>query len=626
MTDVSSLPEEVLRCAMEHQQAGRNDMAQALCQQLLQQAPGYAPAWHLLGLIASDSNHLSDAEKLFNEAIALDPQNPAYYKALADTFGAQGEGRHAVQAYRQALDLNNDYFEVHANLGNILLDVGRVDEALHHYQEAVRLRPDIAALHDNLGNALRISGDPESALVCHEEALRLNPNLLYAYINMGSALNELGRPEEAVNLFKQALQSAPNLPEAHYNLGNSLSDQNNLQSALTHYREAARLRPGFLEAVFGEFSVLMQQGDQGEARKCIEPYADLRDQHSSIAFAFSRLVQNDEQRRTSINDIKSALKRGAPSAEEFRKLHFRMGDLCDAVQLYDEAFEHYQKGNQLKPHPFHRDQYRWFVDQIISSFYPDGLQLLPRATNDSELPVFIVGMPRVGKTLIEQILASHPRVTGAGELPDIGQIASKIGQQTGKQFPSAIERVSADQLTIQADKYLAKRQQELFPDTIRTTDTMPGNIHYLGLINRLFPHARIIHCLRDPADTCLECYFKDFGARHPYANNLVDLGFRYSHYRRLANHWKEIGLPMLEVHYEELVQNPEETSRRLIDYLGLEWDPQCLQFHISGSSRTKDNQEFLEPINSSAVGRWRHYEQQLQPLLGTFVDINKVES
>jgi len=615
MNDAPSSPDELLQLAIGHHKAGRNDMAHTLCQKLLQQSPNFAPALHLLGLIASDAGHLSDAEMLFNEAIAQDQSNPAYFKALADTFGEQGNGRQAYQAYKQALTLKPDYFEVHANLGNILLDVGRVEEALQHYREAIRLRPDIPELHDNLGNALRNSGDPQSSLECHEEALRLNPKLLYAYVNRGNALSELGRLEEAVNSFNQALQLAPDFPEAHYNLANAMADQGNTESRLNHYREAARLRPGFLEAACGEFCVLMENGDRDEAHKCIEPYTDLRDRNGSIALAFSRLAQNAEEKRISINDINNTLKHGVSSAEQLRKLQFRLGDLYDAVESYDESFVHYQMANQLKPSSFDHDQYRQFIDQIISFFKPGSLQFQPQAVNISELPVFIIGMPRVGKTLVEQILASHPQVTGVGELSDIGQIASNIGQQTGERYPLAMERVSAEQLTYRADEYLAKRQEELFPNTVRVIDTMPGNIHYLGLINRLFPRARIIHCLRDPIDTCLECYFKDFSGRHPYAYDLEDLGFRYSHYRRLANHWKEIGLPLLDVYYEELVQNPEKTSRRLIDYLGLKWNPQCLQFHIAGNSRTRGSHEFREPINSSAVGRWRHYQQHLSPLL-----------
>jgi len=621
MTDAPPVPNEVLQRAMEQQQAGRNDVAKGLCHQLLQQTPDYAPAFHLLGFINGETGNFPEAIKFFKEAIALDPTQATYYKALADTYDSQGNGRQAVLTYQQALDLKNDYFEVHANLANTLLSVGRVNDALDHYKEAIRLRPDIAVLHDNLGNALRISGYPELALSCHKQALRLNPNLAYPYINMGCALNELGRLEEATKSLKHALKLVPHLPEVHYNLANALADQGKLERALVHYQEATRLRPGFIEAIFGEFSVLMKQGNLDGARKHIEPYADMRNQHSSVALAFSRLAQNDDQRRASIVDMERVLDRRAPSVEDLRKLHFRLGDLCDAVQSYDEAFEHYQKANQLKPHRFHRDNYRLYVDQIISSFNPDSLHALPKATNSSDLPVFIVGMPRVGKTLIEQILASHPRVTGAGELPDIGRIVSIIEQQTEKQFPLAVDGISANQLTVLANEYLAKRQQALFPGTIRVTNTMPGNIHYLGLINRLFPQARIIHCLRNPVDTCLECYFKDFGSRHPYTYDLVDLGYRYQHYRRLAKYWKDIvGLSLLEVHYEELVLNPEDTGRRLIDYLDLEWDPQCLEFNVSSNPRTTVTQEIQGPINSCSIGRWKHYEQHLQPLFDTLVD------
>jgi len=692
MSDVYS-PSELYQQAMEHHQAGNSNKAQQLCQELLQQTPDYAPALFLLALIASTSRRFPDAVKLFQKAISLEPENPSYYKGLADVYVSQGNNSDAIACYKQALELNRDYFEVHANLGNVLINAKQVDEALGHYKEAVKLRPDIPQLHDNLGNVLRISGQPELALASHKEALRLNPKLFSALINMGCDLEDLGEIEAAIDVYKQALsvnpklvtvhanlgsifldmkrmdealyhyqeavklrpdiaqfhdnlgiafsnsgnpdsaldchkkalQLDPDIPEVHYNLANALCDKANFKLALTHYREAIRLQPGFIEAVCGEFHALMKQGDQDSALKCIEPHATLRSKRSEIAVAFSHLAQNKEQRSRSIDELKCMLEQGSASVDELRKIHFRLGHLCDAVALFDEAFEHYQQGNVLKGQSYDRAAYRHYIDRIISTINSSSFSELPQADNTSELPVFIVGMPRVGKTLIEQILSSHPQITGAGELPDIEQISRYIEKQTGKQYPLSLECVSESQLSALAAEYLAKRQQEMLPGSLRVVDTMPRNIHYLGLIFKLFPKARVIHCLRDPVDTCLECYFKDFRWLYQYAYDLEDLGSRYSNYRSLAKHWQNTGLPVLELHYEDLVKKPEETSRNLVSYLGLEWDPQCLQFHISGNPRTMHNQEFFEPINSHAVGRWHNYRQHLQPLLGVLKGLVEID-
>ena len=219
---------------------------------------------------------------------------------------------------------------------------------------------------------------------------------------------------------------------------------------------------------------------------------------------------------------------------------------------------------------------------------------MPSATNDSELPVFVVGMPRAGKTLTEQILASHPQITGAGELTNMTEITDVIKQLTGQPFPMGMEHLSVDQLNGMAEGYLSQLRERAFPGSLRVVDTMPGNIHLLGLIRKLFPRARIIHCIRDPLDTCLECYFKNFRRCHPYANDLEDLGFRYQHYQRLSRHWRDLpGFPLLEVRYEELVKHPEKVSREILDYLGLPWDSRCLDFHNPGNSRLTGAFEIL---------------------------------
>lgn len=340
----------------------------------------------------------------------------AELKAVADSLAGQGKAAQAVENYRDALDLRPDYFEVHANLGNLLLAMGRVDEALVHYREAADLRPDIAALHDNLGNALRISGEAASAVPHHEQALRLQPRLPAAHVNLGNALLDLGRPNRAIESFEQALQLAPEIPEVHCALGNARQELAQLDSALAHYREAARLRPGFIEAVVGEFNVLMKLGDREGARRHMQPHNGLRGKDSWITLAFSRLVHNDDERRDSLAELKGLLDRGVSNRNELGKLYFRLGDLCDALHSHEEAFEFYRLANELRPQAFRRDQYREYIDRLLRVFSQDRIHALPRSTNDTQLPVFIVGMPRSGKTLIEQILASHPQITGAGEI------------------------------------------------------------------------------------------------------------------------------------------------------------------------------------------------------------------
>ncbi len=609
------LQSEALELAAGHRMAGRYQEAEGLCRQILQRSPDCAPAWHLLGLIRSDSGDASEAIQSLTQAVALDATQAAYFKALADVYAAMGDSTRAIQSYRDALRLKHDYFEVHSNLAGALLDTALYAESIDHYQEAIRLRPDIAELHDNLGNALRVAGYAESAIACHQEALRLKPALLAARINIGSALIKLGRLREAVESLESALKLAPNIAEIHFNLAVALSGVGRADSALKHYETAARLRPDNLDAVAGEVSVLTELGDHEAASRRIEPYAAMRERNSNIALAFASLARDADQRRASVASLERLIECGLCHADERRRIHFRLAELLDQLECYDLAFEHYQQGNELKPHHFDRREYHGYVERIISAFAERNLSALAHAKNDSELPVFIVGLPRSGKTLIEQILAAHPQVMGAGELPDISDMIRTLERQTGKLYPLHMDGLTAEQLSSMADEYLSGRRAEVLPGTLRVMDTMPFNVEHLGFISLLFPRARIIHCQRDPRDTCLECYFKDFGAGHSYANNLEDLGHRYLEYRRLSKHWIDVlGLSQLEVRYEELVQTPEVVSRRLVDFLGLEWQPQCLAFHAPGVARLTGKAHFREPINDRAVGRWKNYRQHLQPL------------
>jgi tetratricopeptide (TPR) repeat protein len=539
-------------------------------------------------------------------------------KTRADTFAEQGETELAIQAYRQALDLKDDYFEVHANLGNLLVDVDRIDAAISHYHKAAQLRPDIAELHDNLGNALRLGGDSVAALAAHDKALQLKPGLIEARINRGNALNDLGLQDEAVEEFTRVLNADPTIPEAHFNLAVALDFQGNMNAALEHYREALRLQPDLTAAVLGATEMLDRLGQPESARKQLQPFADRRSKDVFIAIAHAGLATNDNERRESIADLEGLLSDKKVGWNVRRRIYFRLGALYDAMQSFDRAFENYRQGNGLVRGEFDRAGKLQDIEKLIEAFNPQNFRSLPGATNVSDLPVFIVGLPRAGKTLAEEMLASHPQVTGAGELADVTNIMRAIEADTGKDFPLGIDKLPVGKLDEYANEYLAKRRAGAFQGATRVVDTMPGNFKYLGLIKMLFPRAHIIHCRRDPLDQCLECYFKNFfrAGEYAYTTSLDDLAFMYIHYSRLMRHWKEtLALPLLEVRYEALVQQPEATCRELLDFAGLAWDPRCLDFHQLGKSQLMKAREIHEPVHTRFIDRWKNYEQHLRPLM-----------
>ena len=616
--------------------------------------PDYFEVHANLGNLLLKLQRVDQALVHYHEAARLRPEIAALHDNLGNALRISGDPKSAVSCHKEALRLDPGLVYAHINLGVALNELGRHDEAVDALQQALRLAPNIPQSHFYLATALGLlgrhaesleqfqqtialdatkpeyhkgladiyvaMGDITLAVPAYRKALELNPDYFEAHVDIADALlSGNGRqPELAITHYQEAIRIRPDsAPDIQCTLGHARLGQERFKDALEHYREVRRLQSSHFPAAMGEFTALRKLGELEEARRCIEPFSDMRSQNRLVALAYSYLVQNDDERRASVGELKAMLTQDVPDKNELRTLYARLGDLCDSLHSYEEAFEYYRRANEHRPQDFKRIQYRRYIDRLLSGFSQERLQTLPSASNDSELPVFVVGMPRAGKTLVEQILASHPQVTGAGELPDMWDLVASITQQTGQPFPLGMEQISVSKLNEMAQGYLSKRLQQAFPGSTRVVDTMPDNIHLLGLIRLLFPRAHIIHCLRDPLDTCLECYFKNFRKQaHPYACDLGDLGFRYRHYRRLSEHWRNLTeTPLLEVQYEELVRNPEKTAREIVGFLGLNWDSRCLDFHTPGTAHLTGAFEILEPINTHSIGHWKHYESHIQPLV-----------
>lgn len=303
--------------------------------------------------------------------------------------------------------------------------------------------------------------------------------------------------------------------------------------------------------------------------------------------------------------------------EDMIPIHFSLGKVYDKLGEYDKVFAHYAQGNASSPADFNIDRQEKQLQHIKESYGADFLRSAPRATHGSQRPVFIVGMPRSGTSLVEQILASHSSIAGGGELKNIKQLVDSIPALIGKgaRYPHCVDQLTEAHLNMLADRYL-KQLAHISADAVRVTDKMPHNFQHLGLIALLFPEARIIHCVRDPLDTCLSCYFQNFGDRHDYSFNLEHLAIHYRQYQQIMAHWKNVlDIPIMKVVYEEHVAEPERFARSLIQYCGLEWEDQCLRFHESKRVvHTSSYEQVRRPIYSDSVQRWKHYERYLGPL------------
>jgi len=563
-----------------------------------------------------NNGRIDEAIKLLNKICRANEYDDEEWLLFGNLYGQQGKYHKALNCFEKAVKARPENDQAHFMSGFASQHLGQHAKAIKDYQAAIQLNSSHFDARYNLGSSLLLLNKYKEALEVSIEGLKLEKNDVHLLLNAGNAcygLNELAHAEE---YFQHVLELNPDMAEVHYNLAKLLSNQNKLEQSLFHYQAATRLEPDFLDAVAGEVNVLIEQGEMELACKRLEPYLAIRNSNSKLALASSALATDARQQHDSINILEQVLKSGISSKEDLRQIHFQLGKLYDQVRSYDLAFMHYQKGNQYNTIQFDCVEHRNHIEQIISAFsQKDWLQLI-RAKNDSELPVFIVGMPRSGKTLVEQILSSHTHVTGAGERNDIYEFTEIVEQKMGKPFPSKVSELTEEELNELANIYLSNRQAEALPGSTRVTDTMPFNVDRLGFIMMLFPRARIIHCRREPRDLLLECYFKDFSKGHLYSTDLANLACRYQEYLRISQHWKDtLELPQYEVNYEELVREPERVIRQLLEYLGLEWQPRCLEFYKTDNVRLTSKPVFEESLNDNSVGHWKNYEQHIQPLL-----------
>lgn len=527
-------------------------------------------------------------------------------------------------------------------------DLGR---AAAVYGQILEQDPQNAEALHHRGVVAYQSGDRENALLFLQRAVRLNPNNEHYLNNLGMVFQASGNLPEAINAYRAALRIQPALAPAHSNLGCALADQRDYVDAEHHCREAIRLQPSLAAAHNNLGRIHFVRGQVSQAKACFEQAVRLNagmvDAHRNLGHIFRELGQFDAARReyeivlrlnpretralyslslikkhvvddqADLDRLETRLEDPLLSTSERAELNFALGKICDECGLYDKAFRHFQRANSLVRPAFDRNLCQTMVGQWMTAFTRDRYAAAGPGGSESDLPVFIVGMPRSGTSLVEQMLASHPLIHGAGELAELQEISTNLeASQSGvTPYPASLFTMPQAELAALAEGYLNRRLAEC-GNAIRVTDKMPANFLLLGLIPRLFPNARVIHCVRDPRDTCLSCYFTDFSFRPSFAYDLEDLGFFHRIHDRIMEHWRQV-LPMqiLDVCYEDLVRQPEAMGRKMVEFCGLEWNSQCLQFFQNPRPvRTASAWQVRQPIYSSAMGRWRNYAKHLEPL------------
>jgi tetratricopeptide (TPR) repeat protein len=520
---------------------------------------------------------------------------------------------------QKALQLNPNHAEAYVYLAVVSGKRGDVGTATQYAKQAVQLNPHLADAHQIMAEVYLAKWELENAIASCRQALKLRPNFPEALHSFGNALMMGGNIDEAIKYFEQAIAAKPNLIKAHYSLGNAFQVSGDLDRAAAVYDRLLQHQPSDPEALAGKASILERQKQYQAAYDLIKPLVTTYPHNYNYLVTYATVCRRLKQAREAIPAIEARLTQASIAPTQKQHLLFTLGELYDSINEYDAAFNAYQRANRQHTHKYDRQRSKQDFEAIMQVYSCENLTQakLPRAQNNSELPVFIVGMPRSGTTLVEQIVASHPLVYGAGELNDISMLLHGMMQRFGlsRPYPDLLEYFNQELIDRTAQQHL-DRLRQFSTTATRITDKMPYNFINLGLIALLFPKARIFHCTRDPLDNGLSYYFQNFIGFHPQKHDLRDIGYYYKLYQRLMQHWQDtLDLPIMEVKYEEVVADQEAMSRKMIEFLGLEWDDACLSFYKSKRfAKTVSYDQVRQPIYNKSVGRYKHYEKYLEPL------------
>lgn len=593
---------------------GRVREAVPLYERALLLDPRLVEARNNLGNAFLELRRTVDAARCYRLAVEARPGDPVILCNLGNAQRLLGLTEEAKISLQRAIALDATLGIAHKHLGLVHLAVGQREAAVESFGRALALHPDDAETLGNLGHLLRDLGRRRDALAVFERAVAVDPSRAEHHWNLGTVLFDMRRVDAAVSCYRRALALQPDHAPAHLSLGLALRQQRRPADALACCRAALAIDPNHAEALSFLGELHADRGDFAEAGQLFQRAIDI---DPAFAPAYSSIATH---RKMTVDDgawlqgALAALGKPLPLAQQIG-LHYALGKYYDDIHEYDAAFDHFRRANALnKSHgrAYDRIKLEQRVGGLMQRFDAAFVRRNRARASGSDVPIFIVGMPRSGTSLAEQILASHPAVFGAGEVIfwNAAYDAYRAAESAGRADEAFLARLAADYLD---------RLSALSGGARRVVDKMPANFLYVGLIHAALPNARIIHMRRHPADTCLSIYFQNFFNIGAYANDLDDLAHYYGQYLRIMAHWRSVldADALLEVPYEALITDQEAWTRRMLNFAGLPWDAKCLDFHATNRVViTASKWQVRQKIHSASAGRWRHYEKYLGPLRG----------
>lgn len=661
MNEATGSKESSIAQAIDFMRANRPLRTEELCRDYLTQSPGCTDHLRLLGHALMKQNRLAEAEEQLRFALSLDPDFPQLHEDLGSVLAMQKRFEEAIPELERAIQLQPKLPLAHKKLGQALVQVGRgedADEAFEVYLDGDPIRAIMTKGVEHL-----TAERTDEAIEVFRAALKDNPNDVNAMRLLASAYRLADKNlDDAEALLRRATQTAPDFADAWIALGSILQERLKYMDAIAAYKKATVLQPGNATAwgglggayavamypeesteafaksialnpnlpnvLIGQGHALKTLGDQAGALEAYRAAIAARPGFGEVYWSMANL-KIFKFEAEEVVAMAQQLERDDLSEETVIHFHFALAKAFEDEKDYDQAWHHYDAGNQRQrmtvQHEALQMEYRF---EAIKTVYNDEF-LRERAGHGFDVPdpIFIVGLPRSGSTLVEQILASHSLVEGTSELPILGKLSASIGQYRtdGISYPNAAIDLRNRDWRAYGKQYIEESQRHRLTDKPFFTDKLPNNFPHIGLAHLILPNAKIINARRHPFDTCLGAYKQLFGSGQNFTYDMLDLAHYYEQYDAMMKHWREV-LPgkVLDVHYEETVTDLENTVRRILDFCGLEFEQSCVDFHLSDRAvKTASSEQVRQPIYTGAMGTWRRYEKHLslwQEQLGYIVD------
>ena len=599
------------------------DAALPLLQRAVEREPEFAQAHADLGAAQLATGNAHDAVSSLERAVALAPECGPAFMRLAEARLALGQAAEADAAFERAFTLNPLQ--------------GALARAAEHFRdrkfrEAERITREVAQQDPDNVNALRLlaklageAEQPREAVLLYERIVKLAPDFVEAWREYALALKEAWRVEEAIDAARKALALAPDSPRLHVLWAGLCAQSGNPAAAVQGFEDSLRLRPNNPGALLGHGHVMKTLGRQQAGiesyRKAIRIKPDFGEAYWSLANLKTFRFSDNE-----VTAMEAQVNGGHLDDEALVHFCFALGKACEDLGAYDRAFEFYDRANRTQRMRIEYDPVRTQVDhdEIIRVFTPGLFDRLQGQGDPDPAPILIVGLPRSGSTLIEQILASHSLVDGTSELPELGRMVRVINRGGGNRYPEAMRTLIPAHCSQLGRRYIEATQRHRHGKP-RFTDKMPNNFALIGLLRVILPNARVINAKRHPLDTCLGCYKQHFASGQTFTYDLTELGEFYLEYERLMAHWRQV-LPgfVLDVQYEDMVANQEQQTRRLLEFCGLPFEQSCLEFHRTERAvQTASSEQVRQPIHGQSVHYWKHFERHLAPLREVLAPILK---